>query len=70
VSPRGQFASPLATAERAAGGPIDDLEGIADPATAALWPTASQELLLRAAVLGGPEALTAWSEWKSGHDLI
>ena len=37
---------------------------------AALWPTPSQKLLLRAALLDGPDALEAWSEWKAGHDLI
>src|SRR5262249_8973678 len=41
-----------------------------DPGTDGLWPTSSQVLLLRAALGRGPEALEAWSEWKSRHDLI
>jgi len=42
----------------------------ADPGNAALWPTPSQELLLRAAVMRGPAALEAWRRWKSRHDLV
>lgn len=61
---------PQRTEKAAADRTVDDLDGISDPATAALWPTASQELLLKAAVLEGQEALAAWAEWKSGHDLI
>jgi hypothetical protein len=33
------------------------------------WPTAEQELLLRAALLAGPEGLTAWERWKRAVDL-
>jgi len=32
-------------------------------------PTAQQELLLRAALLKGSEAVDAWKEWKSGIDI-
>ena len=41
-----------------------------DAGPAALWPTPSQELLLRAALLEGPGAWRAWSEWKATHDLV
>src|SRR5262249_19250137 len=41
-----------------------------DPGADALWPTSSQVLLLRAALGRGPDALEAWNEWKSRHDLI
>jgi len=41
-----------------------------DPAVDALWPTAAQELLLRSALLTGPQALEAWQRWKSQHDLV
>ena len=34
-----------------------------------VWPTPSQTLLLRAALLDGPEALSAWREWSEQHDL-
>lgn len=35
-----------------------------------LWkPTLHQELLLRAALLKGPEAIEAWKEWKSSVDI-
>ena len=33
------------------------------------WPTSQQELLLRAALLPGKEAIDAWREWKSGVDV-
>jgi hypothetical protein len=36
----------------------------------AFWPTESQALLLRAALLRGPAALEAWREWKTQNDLI
>ena len=32
-------------------------------------PTVQQELLLRAALLKGPEAIEAWKEWKSGVEV-
>ena len=35
-----------------------------------LWPTPAQELLVRAAVVPGAGALTAWDAWKRDHDLI
>ncbi len=35
-----------------------------------MWPTNSQELLLRAAALRGPAALAAWQAWKAQHDLV
>jgi hypothetical protein len=38
--------------------------------SAALWPTRDQVLLLRASLSRGPEALEAWNEWKSRHDLV
>jgi hypothetical protein len=46
------------------------LERVVERGTEALWPTPSQELLLRAALLSGPAAWQAWTEWKSQHDLI
>ncbi|HEY2989791.1 MAG TPA: nucleotidyltransferase family protein [Candidatus Binatia bacterium] len=33
------------------------------------WPTREQELLLRAALLRGPDAVQAWNEWKSAVDI-
>lgn len=33
------------------------------------WPTPTQELLLRAAVLRGPESVKAWQEWRNTADL-
>jgi len=33
------------------------------------WPTWQEELLLRAALLRGPEALAAWAQWKSTIDF-
>jgi len=33
------------------------------------WPTWRQELLLRAALLRGKEAIAAWREWKSSVDV-
>ena len=51
-------------------GPDPDHYLIADPSTAALWPTAEQELLLRAAVMDGDPAVAAWDEWKATHDLV
>jgi hypothetical protein len=33
------------------------------------WPTQSQELLLRAALLQGPEAIRAWEEWASSVNV-
>ncbi|HKQ58203.1 MAG TPA: nucleotidyltransferase family protein [Candidatus Eisenbacteria bacterium] len=36
----------------------------------ALWPTTGQELLLRASVMDGEDAIAAWGSWKSHHDLI
>lgn len=44
--------------------------GAPESGPAALWPSPSQELLLRAALLRGPRAWEAWNEWKAGHDLI
>lgn len=34
-----------------------------------LWPTRQQELLLRAALLQGKDAIDAWHEWKSNVDI-
>jgi hypothetical protein len=34
-----------------------------------MWPNPSQRLLLRATVFNGDEALRAWREWRSRHDL-
>ena len=33
------------------------------------WPTREQELLLKAALLSGPEALDAWGEWQRVADI-
>jgi len=33
------------------------------------WPTREQELLLRAALLQGNDAINAWHEWKSSVDI-
>jgi hypothetical protein len=33
------------------------------------WPTPAQALLLRAALLHGPEALDAWERWKASTDI-
>src|SRR5947208_1037833 len=33
------------------------------------WPTAQQELLLRAVLAKGEQALTAWQEWKADIDI-
>ena len=33
------------------------------------WPTREQELLLRAALLQGPDAINAWHEWKASVEL-
>jgi hypothetical protein len=33
------------------------------------WPTAQQELLLRASLLQGKEAINAWKEWQSNVDV-
>src|SRR5436190_3352548 len=33
------------------------------------WPTAQQEMLLRAALLQGQDAIEAWTRWKSSVDL-
>jgi putative nucleotidyltransferase-like protein len=49
---------------------VSHLSHEAESCAAALWPTPGQELLLRAALLRGPEALDAWNEWKARHDLI
>ena len=38
-------------------------------ATRSAWPTRHQELLLRAALLRGPDALAAWSQWKASVDI-
>ena len=37
---------------------------------AALWPTAEQALLLRAALPGRSDSREAWAEWRSRHDLV
>ena len=55
---------------RSVAGVADGPGGPADASARALWPTPGQEQLLRAALLDGPEALSAWDEWKRGHDLI
>lgn len=34
-----------------------------------VWPTPSQTLLLRAALLDAPDSLRAWAEWSGQHDL-
>lgn len=34
-----------------------------------LWPTSQQELLLRAALLRGKDAIQAWDEWASSADI-
>jgi hypothetical protein len=36
----------------------------------ALWPAPGQELLLRAALGHGRQAIAAWDEWKKSHDLV
>ena len=51
-------------ANRAAG-PVDDRR--AD--NAGSWPTAEQELLLRAALLRGSDAVEAWRAWRSQIDI-
>ncbi|HEX8291585.1 MAG TPA: nucleotidyltransferase family protein, partial [Pyrinomonadaceae bacterium] len=33
------------------------------------WPDPGQELLLRAALLRGDDALRAWRQWKRGNDV-
>lgn len=33
------------------------------------WPTWEQELLLRAALLQGKDAIAAWEEWKLSTDI-
>jgi len=66
VSSASRWALPAGTSREA----LEDLAGLADPATAALWPSAAQELLLKAALLEGAEGLAAWSAWKSSHDLV
>lgn len=33
------------------------------------WPTASQRLLLRASVLQGEPAISAWKRWQASHDV-
>jgi hypothetical protein len=33
------------------------------------WPTPGQTLLLRAALLSGPEAVPAWRKWNESHEL-
>ncbi|HXJ83058.1 MAG TPA: nucleotidyltransferase family protein [Candidatus Methylomirabilis sp.] len=38
-------------------------------AESACWPTTEQALLLRAALLPGPESLAAWERWKRSIDL-
>jgi Uncharacterised nucleotidyltransferase len=42
---------------------------VAQPHGSRQWPSASQQLLLRATVFDGDCALRAWREWRSGHDL-
>lgn len=36
----------------------------------AFWPTESQEILLRAALLPAPEGVAAWQAWKEQNDLV
>lgn len=50
--------------------PVPRDRRIVEPGTEAAWPSASQELLLRAAVMRGPAAIAAWAQWKSRHDLV
>ena len=33
------------------------------------WPSRQQELLLKASLLRGKEALSAWEEWRSDVDI-
>ena len=40
------------------------------PGPDALWPTPEQELLLRAALGRGSEAVDSWNAWKAAHDLV
>ncbi len=62
--------SPLLRGARSAAGAERGAESLRERDTAALWPTPGQELLLRAALMQGPEALVMWREWKAWHDLI
>jgi hypothetical protein len=45
------------------------LVGSWDPKDPSLWPTASQQLLLRAIVLDGDRAVQAWQEWCASNDV-
>jgi hypothetical protein len=38
--------------------------------TGGVWPTAEQELLLRAALWSGERAIAAWLEWASRVDVV
>jgi len=40
-----------------------------NPHAAHLWPTASDQLLLRAAVLHGDAAVLAWRAWRATHEI-
>jgi len=60
------------TASGTTTGVVNGTAGAADDRRAddaGSWPTAEQELLLRAALLRGPEALDAWRAWRSRVDV-